>query len=182
MRAIKTLAALPPGIRAPCFSLTTQSMWALEILVENGFTLDSVSIQSYMPYGIPGFGRHAQVQTPAGAIQRSGSDCKPGRKARYAGGWRGLLKVAALSVYGCGIRRINEQEGERLAFTSIPGKLIPTSRAWPPAVAAARTCACGLRGLKANSTGSCLSFPFPVGEVHDSCDVQSRAASVCNSD
>ena len=50
VRAIQNACGVAPrDDRAPCFSLTTQSMWALEILVENGFTLDlSVSIQSYM--------------------------------------------------------------------------------------------------------------------------------------
>src|SRR5205807_2844727 len=58
----------PRSYRAPSFSITTRSMWALEILAENGFTHDS-SIYPIVHdrYGIPGFRRHAQMlQTASG--------------------------------------------------------------------------------------------------------------------
>jgi polysaccharide deacetylase family protein (PEP-CTERM system associated) len=60
----------PKAYRAPSYSIINDSIWALEILVECGFTHDS----SIFPivhdrYGIPGFSRHAQtLQTPAGPI------------------------------------------------------------------------------------------------------------------
>ena len=60
----------PRSYRAPSFSVTKRSMWALEILAEKGFSHDS-SIYPIVHdrYGIPGFGRHAQtLQTPSGPI------------------------------------------------------------------------------------------------------------------
>ena len=60
----------PRAYRAPSFSITSQSMWALEILAENGFTHDS-SIYPIVHdrYGIPGFARHAQtLYTKSGPI------------------------------------------------------------------------------------------------------------------
>ena len=58
------------GYRAPSYSITMQSLWALEVLAENGFTYDS----SIFPirhdvYGIPDAPRHPfVVTTPAGPI------------------------------------------------------------------------------------------------------------------
>src|SRR5579871_5999122 len=56
--------------RAPSYSITGRSMWALEILVECGFTPDSsIYPISHDRYGIPNFGRRAQMlQTPSGQI------------------------------------------------------------------------------------------------------------------
>jgi polysaccharide deacetylase family protein (PEP-CTERM system associated) len=58
------------GYRAPSFSITERSLWALEVLVEEGYTFDS----SVYPicrdrYGIPGAPRHAhQRSTPSGSL------------------------------------------------------------------------------------------------------------------
>lgn len=58
------------GYRAPYFSITKNSWWALEILSELGFTYDS----SIMPirnwrYGLPAFGQHPQaVETKSGRL------------------------------------------------------------------------------------------------------------------
>src|SRR3984893_2391474 len=61
----------PTAYRAPSYSITKRSLWALEILAECGFTHDSsIYPISHDRYGIPGFGRHAMVlHTPAGPIQ-----------------------------------------------------------------------------------------------------------------
>jgi polysaccharide deacetylase family protein (PEP-CTERM system associated) len=56
--------------RAPSFSITRQSLWALEILVEEGFTLDSSIFPTrHDRYGIPGTEcRLHRIHTPAGPI------------------------------------------------------------------------------------------------------------------
>jgi polysaccharide deacetylase family protein (PEP-CTERM system associated) len=56
------------GYRAPFFSITEQSMWALDILVDEGFTYDSslFPVLNYR-YGVPGAARVAgPVLTPSG--------------------------------------------------------------------------------------------------------------------
>ena len=60
----------PTSYRAPSFSITNQSLWALEILIECGFRYDSSIFPiAHDRYGIPGFTRHAQaLQTPSGSI------------------------------------------------------------------------------------------------------------------
>ena len=58
------------GYRAPSFSVTARSTWALEILVEAGFTYDSsIFPVHHDTYGIPGAPRRPfRVDTPAGPI------------------------------------------------------------------------------------------------------------------
>jgi polysaccharide deacetylase family protein (PEP-CTERM system associated) len=56
--------------RAPSFSVTQASRWALEILLEEGFTVDSSVVPIYHDvYGIPGAkpGLH-RLETPSGTI------------------------------------------------------------------------------------------------------------------
>jgi polysaccharide deacetylase family protein (PEP-CTERM system associated) len=56
--------------RAPSFSITNASRWALEILLEEGFTVDSSVVPVYHDrYGIPGAeaGLH-RLETPSGKI------------------------------------------------------------------------------------------------------------------
>jgi polysaccharide deacetylase family protein (PEP-CTERM system associated) len=71
VRAIEDACGVRPrAYRAPSYSITRRSMWALEILVECGFTHDSsIYPIRHDRYGMPGFGRHAQtVSTPSGPI------------------------------------------------------------------------------------------------------------------
>ncbi len=50
---------VPRGYRAPSYSVTARSLWALEILAEEGFTFDySIFPIRHHRYGIPGFVRH----------------------------------------------------------------------------------------------------------------------------
>ncbi len=58
------------GYRAPSFSITDKSLWALEVLAELGFTFDSSIFPVEHPnYGIPNFARDPhRVQTPSGPI------------------------------------------------------------------------------------------------------------------
>lgn len=71
LRAIEDACGVRPRVyRAPSFSITKRSLWALEILVECGFTHDSsIFPLRHDRYGIPGFGSNARtIETPAGPI------------------------------------------------------------------------------------------------------------------
>lgn len=74
LRAVRAIedacGTTPRAYRAPSYSITERSMWALEILAECGFTHDSsIYPIQHDRYGIPGFGRHAQtLSTPSGLI------------------------------------------------------------------------------------------------------------------
>jgi polysaccharide deacetylase family protein (PEP-CTERM system associated) len=56
--------------RAPSFSITKQSMWALEVLAQEGFTMDSsVFPIRHDRYGIPGASPEMhRIDTPAGPV------------------------------------------------------------------------------------------------------------------
>ena len=71
---LEAASGLPvDGYRAPSYSITPRSLWALDILIEEGYTYDS----SIFPirhdrYGIPLSPRHPYVlQRPAGATSAS---------------------------------------------------------------------------------------------------------------
>jgi polysaccharide deacetylase family protein (PEP-CTERM system associated) len=103
----------PRAYRAPSFSITRRSMWALEILAENGFTHDS-SIYPIVHdrYGIPGFDRHAHMlQTASGPIFEV-----PVATARISSstiapvGGGAYLRLLPYRYTAAGIRRLNESE------------------------------------------------------------------------
>jgi polysaccharide deacetylase family protein (PEP-CTERM system associated) len=56
--------------RAPSFSITRQSLWALDILIEEGFEIDSSVYPTYHDrYGMPGApSRPYTIRRPAGVI------------------------------------------------------------------------------------------------------------------
>jgi succinoglycan biosynthesis protein ExoA len=56
--------------RAPSFSITRNSLWALDILIEEGFTLDSsIYPVHHDRYGLPGAPAHPwRVERPAGSL------------------------------------------------------------------------------------------------------------------
>jgi len=54
------------GYRAPSFSITRRSLWAFDVLIDEGYTLDSSVFPIYRDrYGLPGAPRHAHVVTRA---------------------------------------------------------------------------------------------------------------------
>jgi polysaccharide deacetylase family protein (PEP-CTERM system associated) len=113
--------------RAPSFSVTRQSLWALETLVEEGFRIDS----SIFPirhdrYGIAGALRHPHVvETPAGAIVEF-----PATTARFgrvnlpiSGG--GYFRLAPYRVTATLLKRVNHRENRPFAFYTHPWEFDP---------------------------------------------------------
>jgi polysaccharide deacetylase family protein (PEP-CTERM system associated) len=104
----------PTSYRAPSFSITNQSLWALEILIECGFRYDSSIFPiSHDRYGIPGFNRHAQVlQTPSGSIFEvpvATTDLS-GTIVPVGGG--GYMRLLPYRYMAAGIRRVNRNENQ----------------------------------------------------------------------
>lgn len=107
------IGSVPRLYRAPSYSITAESMWALEILVECGFYYDS----SIFPivhdrYGIPGFQRGAQViRTSSGPILEipaAAVELRSGAVIPVGGG--GYLRLLPYCFTAAGIRRINRRE------------------------------------------------------------------------
>jgi len=102
------------GYRAASFSIDSRNLWALDVLVETGFTFDS----SLFPvvhdrYGIPGAPRHPyRVRTPGGntLVEIPPSTLRFGRAVLpVAGG--GYLRLYPLAFTRWAIERLNRREG-----------------------------------------------------------------------
>ncbi len=109
----------PTSYRAPSYSITESSRWALDILVELGFTHDSsIYPIAHDRYGIPGFYRHAAVlQTPSGPIQEVPiATVKVGKIAVTPIGGGGYLRLLPYCYTAAGIRRVNREEGKSVCI------------------------------------------------------------------
>lgn len=116
------------GYRAASFSITGQSLWALDVLIDLGFQYDS----SIFPirhdrYGIPGAAREpARICAPSGrtltefplATARIG-----GVNIPVSGG--GYFRLLPYWVTRSGLRQINRRDGRPAAFYLHPWELDP---------------------------------------------------------
>jgi polysaccharide deacetylase family protein (PEP-CTERM system associated) len=127
--AIEDACGVRPRLyRAPSYSITRESMWALEVLVECGFTHDSsIYPIAHDRYGITGFERHAHtLKTPSGPIQEipiATVKLGNGRVAPVGGG--GYLRLLPYCYTAAGIRRINRTEGKPACVYFHPWEIDP---------------------------------------------------------
>ncbi len=129
VRAIEDACGVTPvSYRAPSYSITNRSLWALEILAECGFTRDSsIYPIAHDRYGIPGFGRHAQVlSTPSGPILEvpiATVQLSAGRVAPVGGG--AYLRLFPYRYTAAGIRQINTVDRQPACIYLHPWELDP---------------------------------------------------------
>jgi polysaccharide deacetylase family protein (PEP-CTERM system associated) len=115
------------GYRAPSYSITPRSLWALDILIEEGYRYDS----SIFPirhdrYGIPISPRHVYLlERPVGALIEA-----PGSTTRFglfnlpvAGG--GYFRILPYAWTRWGINRVNRLEGRPVIFYLHPWEIDP---------------------------------------------------------
>lgn len=98
------------GYRAPSFSIVDRSLWALEVLVEEGYTYDaSIFPIHHDRYGIPDAPRRIHVrQTEAGAITEvPSSTVRLGKNLPTAGG--GYFRLLPYAWTRWGIARVNSE-------------------------------------------------------------------------
>src|SRR5262249_6331397 len=115
------------GYRAPSFSITTASLWALDVLIEEGFRYDaSIFPIRHDRYGIPDSPRHPYVMP-----RRSGALVEvPGSTARLgpmnlpvAGG--GYFRLLPYAWTRWGIARLNDRERRPAVFYLHPWEVDP---------------------------------------------------------
>jgi polysaccharide deacetylase family protein (PEP-CTERM system associated) len=124
------------GYRAPSFSITTRSLWALDILIEEGYAYDS----SIFPirhdrYGIPASPRHAYVvERATGSLVEV-----PGTTVRLAsvnvpvaGG--GYFRILPYAWTRWGINRLNRRERRPAVFYVHPWEIDPAQPRLPAGV------------------------------------------------
>ncbi|NVN91787.1 MAG: DUF3473 domain-containing protein [Desulfuromonadales bacterium] len=119
------------GYRAPSYSITGKSLWALDILVEEGFSYDSsIFPVLHDTYGIPGAERFPHViQTGAGPLVEFPLTTLPIRlgwkkmRLPIAGG--GYLRLFPISVIQRGIAAINQRELQPAVLYFHPWEIDP---------------------------------------------------------
>jgi polysaccharide deacetylase family protein (PEP-CTERM system associated) len=127
LAAIEDACGLTPHTyRAPSYSITERSLWALDILVELGFTHDSsIYPISHDRYGIPGSPRHSHsIQTSSGVITEipiATVELAPGKVAPVGGG--AYLRLLPYRYTAAGIRRINQQDNQPACIYLHPWEL-----------------------------------------------------------
>lgn len=115
------------GYRAPSYSVTARSLWALDILIEEGYAYDS----SIFPirhdrYGIPTSPRHTyRVERTRGRLIEA-----PGSTTRLAGmnlpiGGGGYFRIFPYQWTRWGIARVNRSEQRPTIFYLHPWEIDP---------------------------------------------------------
>jgi polysaccharide deacetylase family protein (PEP-CTERM system associated) len=116
------------GYRAPSYSITPRSQWALEILAEEGFRYDSSIFPIHHDrYGFPEHGRFAEVKRHNGAkgiLEIPMSTLRIlGKNVPIAGG--GYFRFYPYRLTAWGIRKLNEKEDQPTVFYIHPWEIDP---------------------------------------------------------
>jgi len=115
------------GYRAPSYSITQRSLWALDVLLEEGYTYDaSIFPIRHDRYGIPGAPRHAHaLSREAGRLTEAPPSTVRvgGMNLPVAGG--GYFRLLPYWWTRWGIRRVNERERQPAVFYLHPWELDP---------------------------------------------------------
>jgi polysaccharide deacetylase family protein (PEP-CTERM system associated) len=118
----------PRCYRAPSYSITSDCLWALEILIECGFSHDSsIYPIRHDRYGIPGFSRHATLlRTPSGPIfEIPIATVKLGGENVAPVGGGGYLRLLPYVYTAAGIRRVNDSESKPVCIYFHPWEIDP---------------------------------------------------------
>ncbi|MBK9315635.1 MAG: DUF3473 domain-containing protein [Acidobacteria bacterium] len=106
------------GYRAPTYSITPRTLWALDILIEEGFQYDSSIFPIYHDrYGMPGAERFPHlIRTVSGEIVEFPPSTLrlAGQNIPLAGG--GYFRIMPYRFFSWGVRRINRTEQQSAIF------------------------------------------------------------------
>jgi len=119
------------GYRAPSYSITGKSLWALDILVEEGFNYDSsIFPVVHDTYGIPDAERFPNtIQTKAGPLREFPLTTLPLQNGRkkirlpIAGG--GYLRLLPIEIIRKGIENVNSKEKQPAVVYFHPWEIDP---------------------------------------------------------
>jgi polysaccharide deacetylase family protein (PEP-CTERM system associated) len=145
-------------------------LWALEILVELGFTHDSsIYPIAHDRYGIPGFPRHAHVvQTQSGPICEvpiATIQFSSGRTAPVGGG--AYLRLLPYRYIAAGLRKINHEEQRPACVYFHPWEIDPDQPRLATGLLARMRTYTGLRSMFAKIERLLNEFTFStIAAVH----------------
>ncbi len=175
VKAIEDASGVTPRMyRAPSYSVTRKSLWALEILASCGFTHDSsIYPIAHDRYGIPRFPRHASyIDTAAGGIlEVPVATVRLGRQVVPVGGGA-YMRLFPYRYIAAGVRRINHQEKQPACLYFHPWELDPDQPRLAKNVISRLRTYSGLQGMCAKMRRllhefhfSTLTEVFPIPEV-----------------
>jgi polysaccharide deacetylase family protein (PEP-CTERM system associated) len=162
--AIEDAGGIRPRLyRAPSYSITARSLWALDILAECGFELDSSIVPvNHDRYGVPGFNRHGQtVETAFGPILEipvATVQVPNGRVVPVGGG--AYLRLLPYRYMAAGIRRVNESEGRPVCIYFHPWEIDPDQPRLASGLISRMRTYSGLGGMKKKLNRLLTEFQF----------------------
>jgi polysaccharide deacetylase family protein (PEP-CTERM system associated) len=126
--AIEAACSVPVlGYRAPSYSITRESIWALDVLLAEGFVYDaSIFPIHHDRYGIPDGPRHPHaIRRPLGTLwELPGTTVRcAGQNLPTAGG--GYFRLLPFAWTRWGIRHVNVTEGQPAIFYLHPWEIDP---------------------------------------------------------
>jgi polysaccharide deacetylase family protein (PEP-CTERM system associated) len=158
----------PLGYRAPSFSVTARSLWALDVLLEEGFVYDaSIFPIHHDRYGIPTAPRHFHArelalgqlwECPSSTVRLGGTNLPVG-----GGGYFRLLPYAWTRW---GMARINRREQQPAIFYLHPWEIDPDQPRLPTSRMTAFRHYCNLHKTEGRLTRLLRHFRFaPLADV-----------------
>jgi polysaccharide deacetylase family protein (PEP-CTERM system associated) len=115
------------GYRAPSYSITRQSLWALDVLVEEGYVYDaSIYPIHHDRYGIPEWTRHIhRVDRPGGGIWEVPGSTNRWAATNFPVGGGGYFRLLPYRWTSRGIARLNDLERQPAVFYLHPWEIDP---------------------------------------------------------
>jgi polysaccharide deacetylase family protein (PEP-CTERM system associated) len=179
--AIEAITSAPVlGYRAPSYSITARSRWALEVLAEEGYQYDaSIYPIRHDRYGIPDSPRHPYpIETPAGTLwEMPASTVRIGRINLPIGGG-GYFRILPYQWTQWGIRRLNLLERRPAIFYLHPWEIDPEQPRLPGSAFSRFRHYSNLQRTEARMIRLCEQFRFgPMCELLASVVATTRPAS-----
>jgi polysaccharide deacetylase family protein (PEP-CTERM system associated) len=165
------------GYRAPSFSIVRSSLWALDLLIEEGHTYDaSIFPIHHDRYGIADAPRAAHViQRGSGSIvELPGSTVRIG-STNYPIAGGGYFRLFPYAATKWGISRVNSREGEPVVLYIHPWEVDPDQ----PRLEASRTTQLRHHAGIATTIDKLrqVTTDFAFGRVVDVLDARARSAA-----
>ena len=115
------------GYRAPSFSVTPRSRWALDVLLEEGYTYDaSIFPIHHDRYGMPGAPRHPYIErTTAGVIAEAPATTVALGPMTLPAAGGGYFRIFPYAFTRWAIKQVNEREGRPAIFYLHPWEVDP---------------------------------------------------------
>lgn len=156
------------GFRAPSYSVTARSLWALDVLMDEGYTFDaSIFPIHHDRYGIPDAPRHPHlierdggslVEIPASTVRAGGMNWP------IAGG--GYFRLLPYAWTRWGIARVNARERRAVVFYLHPWEIDPDQPRLPAGRVTRLRHYCNLAATEGRLRQLLQQFRFaPIGEA-----------------